>query len=92
MEYVTIARKDKNSENWFIGNTAGETDFNSVIKLDFLDKDAKYEAIIYSDAKDANSTNNQQAYTITKKNVTSKNTLKLRSVAGGGYAITIKKL
>ena len=38
MEYVTIARKDKNSENWFVGSTAGEADHNSVIKLDFLDK------------------------------------------------------
>ncbi len=92
MEYVTIARKDKNSENWFVGNTAGEADYNSVIKLDFLDKGAKYEATIYADAKNANSTNNQQAYTITKKKVDAKTTLKLRSVAGGGYAITIKKL
>lgn len=92
MEYVTIARKDKNSENWFVGSTAGEADHNSVIKLDFLDKGAKYEATIYADAKDANSTNNQQAYTITKKKVDAKSTLKLRSVAGGGYAISIKKL
>ena len=92
MEYVTIARKDKNSENWFVGSTAGEADHNSVIKLDFLDKGAKYEATIYADAKDANSTNNQQAYTITKKKVDAKSTLKLRSVAGGGYAISIKKV
>ncbi len=92
MEYVTIAHKDKNSENWFVGSTAGEADHNSVIKLDFLDKGTKYEATIYADAKDANSTNNQQAYTITKKKVDAKSTLKLRSIAGGGYAISIKKV
>ena len=92
MEYVTIARKDKNSDDWYVGGTAGEADHNSVIKLDFLDKGAKYEATIYADAKDANSTNNQQAYTITKKKVDAKSTLKLRSVAGGGFAISIKKV
>ena len=92
MEYVTIARKDKNSNDWYVGGTAGEADHNSVIKLDFLDKGAKYEATIYADAKDANSTNNQQAYTITKKKVDAKSTLKLHSVAGGGFAISIKKL
>ena len=92
MEYVTIARKDKNSDDWYVGGTAGEADHNSVIKLDFLDKGAKYEATIYADAKDANSTNNQQAYTITKKKVDAKSTLKLHSVAGGGFAISIKKV
>ena len=92
MEYVTIARKDKNSDDWYVGGTAGEADHNSVIKLDFLEKGAKYEATIYADAKDANSTNNQQAYAITKKKVDAKSTLKLRSVAGGGFAISIKKV
>ena len=90
MEYVTIARKDKNSDSWFVGNVAGANDFNSVIKLDFLDKGRKYEATIYADAKDANYRTNPQAYVITKKKVDAKTTLKLRSVAGGGYAITIR--
>ena len=92
MEYVTIARKDKNSDDWYVGGTAGEANHNSVISLDFLEKGVKYEATIYADAKDANSTNNQQAYTITKKKVDAKSTLKLRSVAGGGFAISIKKV
>ena len=92
MEYVTIARKYKNSDDWYVGGTAGDADHNSVIKLDFLEKGAKYEATIYADAKDANSTNNQQAYAITKKKVDAKSTLKLRSVAGGGFAISIKKV
>lgn len=92
MEYITIARKDKHSDNWFVGGTAGETAHRAVITLDFLDPNAKYEATIYADAKDANSIDNQQAYTITTKKVTSKTTLKLDAVAGGGFAITIKKL
>lgn len=92
MECITIARKDKNSDNWFVGGTAGEAAHRAVITLDFLDPNAKYEATIYADAKDANSIDNQQAYTITTKKVTSKTTLKLDAVAGGGFAITIKRL
>lgn len=67
MEYVTIARKDKNSDNWYVGGTAGETAHEAVITFDFLEPGTKYEATIYADAKDANSTDNQQAYTITTK-------------------------
>ena len=59
---------------------------------DFLDKDKKYEAIIYADAKDAHYKNNPQAYTITKCKVTYKTTLKLKAAPGGGYAISIKNL
>lgn len=92
MEYVTIARKDKNSDNWYVGGTAGETAHEAVITFDFLDPGTKYEATIYADAKDANSTDNQQAYTITTKKVTSKTKLKLKAVAGGGFAISIKKI
>ena len=63
-----------------------------MLKLDFLDAGRKYEATIYADAKDADYRTNPQAYVITKKKVTSKTVLKLHSVAGGGYAISIKPL
>ena len=56
MEYVTIARKDKNCDNWYVGGTAGATAHDAVITLDFLEPGTKYEATIYADAKDANST------------------------------------
>ena len=75
-----------------MGCTAGENGHQSVLKLDFLDKDKKYEAIIYSDAKDADYKKNPQAYTITKCKVTSKSTLKLKAAPGGGYAISIKPI
>ena len=61
----------------------------STVKLDFLDKGKKYVATIYQDAKNANYKTNPQAYVITKKTVTSKSVLKLNSVAGGGFAISI---
>ena len=92
MQYVTIARKAKGSDTWFVGNVAGKQDFNSVIRLDFLDKGRKYEATIYADARDANYRTNPQAYTITRRKVDAKTVLKLRSVAGGGYAITLRPL
>ena len=92
MEYVTIARKDKNSDAWYMGSVTDKKPHDSVIKFDFLDKGRKYEATIYADAKDADYKDNPKAYVITKKTVTSKSTLKLHSAPGGGYAVSIKPL
>ena len=92
MEYVTIARKDKNSDAWYMGGVTDKKPHDSVIKLDFLDEGRKYEATIYADAKGADYKANPKAYVITKKKVTSKSTLKLHSAPGGGYAVSIKPL
>ena len=92
MEYVTIARKDKNSDAWYMGSVTGAKAHDSVIKLDFLDKDRKYEATLYVDGKSADYRTNPQSYVITKKKVTAKTTLKLHSAAGGGFAVSIKPL
>jgi len=88
-KYVTVARKDKNSNNWFVGNSNGMDKRSTKIKLDFLDKGKKYEATIYADAKDAHYKTNPQAYVISKKTVTSKSELGLTSAPGGGFAISI---
>ena len=92
MEYVTIARKDKNSDAWYLGSVTDAKPHDSVIKLDFLDPGRKYEATIYADAKDADYRTNPQAYVITKKKVTAKSVLKLHSAPGGGFAVSIKPL
>lgn len=92
MEYITIARKAKGSEEWFVGSVAGESDHLSEIKLDFLDGGRKYEATIYSDASDADYRENPQAYSISTKTVNSKTRLKLLAKAGGGYAISLRPL
>ena len=92
MEYVTIARQDKNSDAWYLGGVTDAKAHDSVIKLDFLDPGRKYEATIYADAKDADYRDNPQAYVITKKKVTSKSVLKLHSAPGGGFAVSIKPL
>ena len=92
MEYVTIARKAKGSDEWFMGCVTGMKPHDSTIRLDFLDKGRKYEATLYIDGKAADYRTNPQSYVITKKTVTAKSTLKLHSVAGGGFAVSIKPL
>jgi len=87
--FITIARKDKNSSNWFVGNSNGYNARTSTITLDFLEKGKKYEATIYADATDADYKTNPQAYKISKQKVTNKTKLQLRTAAGGGYAISI---
>lgn len=90
--YITIARKDKNSNNWFVGNNNGVNPRTSIISLDFLEKGKKYEATIYADAKDADYKTNPQAYKITKQKVTNKSKLKMTSAAAGGYGISIVEI
>ena len=91
-EYVTIARKDKHSNDWYVGCSAGYNGHESKLTLDFLDPDKKYEATIYADAKGTAWDNNPQAYTITKKKVIAKTKLNLKAGIGGGYAISIKEI
>lgn len=91
-EYITVARRAKGTDDWYVGCTAGYNGHSSKLSLDFLTPGKKYEAIIYADAKDAHWETNPQAYTITRKKVTSKSVLKLRAAIGGGYAISIREI
>ena len=91
-EYITIARRAKGTDDWYIGCTAGYNGHKSELVLDFLTPGKKYEATIYADAKDAHWETNPQAYTITHKKVTNKSKLKLTAAVGGGYAISIKEI
>lgn len=88
-DYVTIARKEKGTNDWFVGNVNGETPRTSKINFDFLEKGKTYIATIYSDAKDAHYRNNPQAYEIRKVVVNNKSKLSQRSAPGGGFAISI---
>ena len=90
-EYVTIARKQKDTDAWFVGGTNGAEPRTSTLDLSFLPAGKKYTATIYADAKNAHYKTNPQAYTITTKTVTSKTKLKLFEAAGGGYAVKIVK-
>ena len=88
-DYVTVARKAKGTDNWFVGGKCDENGHTAVIKLDFLDKGRKYDCTIYADAKDAHYETNPQAYTITKKVVKAGQTLKIPEAPGGGFAISL---
>lgn len=88
-EYVTIARKVKGSEDWFVGNSNGYNMRKAVIDLSFLDKDKKYTATIYRDHKNADYKTNPQAYVIESKKVTCQTVLKLLTVPAGGFGIKI---
>ena len=88
-DYITYARKEKGSENWFVGRTNDEETRTSEISFDFLNPGQKYIATVYSDAKDATWKTNPQAYEIKKYVVSSQSELKQQCAPGGGYAISI---
>ncbi|MCH4148702.1 MAG: glycoside hydrolase family 97 protein [Prevotella sp.] len=87
-QYITIARKAKGSENWFVGSVAAK-EHKSSIRLDFLTPGKHYLATIYEDGKDASWKDNPASYTIKKMNVTSTSKLNLRAVEAGGWAMSI---
>ena len=89
-DYITVARQDKNSNDWYIGGKCDENGHKSVLKLDFLDKDYVYDCTIYADAKDADYKNNPKAYKITHKKVKKGDVLKLIMAPGGGFAVSLE--
>ena len=90
-EYITVARKAKNTGEWFMGSVAGYDARTSTVALDFLEPNQVYVAKIYADAADAHYKTNPQAYTIREVRCTSKSTLKQFVAAGGGYAVSFRK-
>ncbi|UII76722.1 glycoside hydrolase family 97 protein [Flagellimonas sp. HMM57] len=88
-DFITYARKEKGTNNWFVGRTNDEEPRNSSISFDFLDAGKTYIATIYSDAKDAHYKENPKAYEIKKFRVSHKSKLSQDCAPGGGYAISI---
>lgn len=89
MEYVTVARRAKNVDNWFIGGTNGETPRVATIDFSFLPVGRKYTATIYRDGKEAHYRNNPTDYVIETKTVNHKTKLKINTASGGGFAISL---
>jgi len=89
-DYITIARKAKNKNEWFIGSITDENSREAKVDLSFLPKGKKFEATIYKDGKDASWDHNPKSYEISKQQVSSGNTLKIKVAPGGGFAISIK--
>ncbi len=90
-DYITIARKEKGKENWFLGAITDENARTLAVTLDFLTPGATYEATIYRDADKTDWQNNPERYTIEKKVLSNKSKLNIRLGAGGGCAISMIK-
>lgn len=91
-DYITVARKDKHSENWFVGAITDENERTAVIKFDFLPIGSKYEATIYEDTKNTHYQTNPMSYNIRKIVVDNKSVIKQHLACSGGVAISLKKL
>ena len=89
-DYISIARKAKNKEEWFIGSITDENARTAKITFEYLPKGKTYEAIIYADGKDASYDKNPKSYAIRKIKVNAKTVLKQPVAPGGGFAISIK--
>ncbi|MGF7040477.1 glycoside hydrolase family 97 protein [Mucilaginibacter lappiensis] len=89
-DYITIARKAKNKDEWYIGSITDENPRIANITFEYLPKGKTYEATIYADGKDASYDKNPKSYAIRKIRVTSKTVLKQKVASGGGMAISIK--
>ena len=90
-DFVTIARKERKSENWFVGGITDENERDMDIVFDFLNDNDVYEATIFEDAEKAHWNDNPTAINIRKIEITNQSNLKLKLAPGGGFAISIFK-
>jgi hypothetical protein len=91
-DYLTVARKEKKGERWFLGAITDENARKCEISLDFLTPGKKYKAILYQDAKDADWKDNPKAYEIKTITVSAKSKLKLNLARGGGAAVSFEPI
>ena len=91
-EYITIARKSRYSDDWFIGSITADEARTMELKLDFLDENCSYKATIYADGKDADYKNNPYSINIETIEVNANNSLNLYLTPSGGAAVSIEKM
>ncbi len=89
-DYLTVARKARNKDEWFIGAVTDENSRTATAALDFLVPNRQYVATIYADAKDADWQKNPMAYEIKSYLVNSRTVLKIALAKGGGAAVSIR--
>ena len=90
-EYLTIARKDIYSDNWYIGSITDEKSRSLKLKLDFLDDDSNYSAKIYKDSEKTHWKKNPMEYEIETVNLNNKSEIEVYLAPGGGIAIELIK-
>lgn len=88
-EFIVVARRAKNSRNWFVGGVTDEQARSYDLSFDFLTPGVKYLAKIYRDAPDANGLTNPEKYIIEQTEVTSDSTLPVYMAPAGGFAISL---
>lgn len=90
--YLVMARKDRHSEDWFVGGATDKDARELTVAFDFLDRDAKYRAVVYQDGETADYRTNPYPMTILQQEVTAQSSLIVRLAPGGGFAIRVEKL
>mgnify|MGYP006150476299 FL=1 len=88
-DYITIARQQKGTSNWYIGGITDENPRKTTIDFSFLPKNKTYQATMYQDGKNAHWNTNPTAYQIQTHTVNSETKLPIQLVAGGGFAIEL---
>ena len=89
--YITVARKAKGTDNWFVGGKCNQDGHDAVVQFNFLDKEAKYELTLYADGKNAHYEHNPKAYVISKRTVKKGDKIRVHEAPGGGFAMSIIK-
>ena len=91
-EYVTIARKDKNSGNWYVGGITNENERNLKINFSFLNMKKDYKLVMYTDTEDTHWKYNPMEYQIRQQKIKSEDTININLAPGGGFAFEIIEL
>lgn len=89
-DYITIARKAKGKNEWFVGGISDENPRTALVTFDYLPKGKTFTAIIYADGKEVSYDKNPQSYSIRTVKINSKTKMKQPIAPGGGFAISIK--
>lgn len=90
-DYITVARKAKGTNDWFVGGITDENSRTATFALDFLEPGKKYTAILYADGKDADYEKNPESYQIKKSQVTNKTKMSVKLARSGGFALSLKE-
>lgn len=88
-KFYVVARKDRSSEDWYVGGVTNEEERSVTIDLNFLAEHRNYQAVIYRDSESAHWDTNPEAYQIERGNVTNGDKLDIHMAPGGGFAIKI---
>ena len=88
-DYITVARKAKGTDSWFVGGITDENPRTSAFTLDFLEPGKQYVATLYADGKEADFEKNPTSYQIKKGIVTAKTRISVKLARSGGFALSL---